>query len=280
MNPSIWIAMQPILAQGARDVLRTVGMFLATHGLITTGPTGVEAFVGAGMTLAGLIWGWWTTSGYLQVAALLKKLTAAHTTSHAVTLAQALPAADATKVSAAVGKALIVFLMLGVAAGSLSDHAFAQSKAKVAATSTAKLTAAQVQANPLALIQQFSVNDLQAALADANAQTPPDAAAAACYTALLTVVQSKVANPLPAGPGIFQALQKARDAKAMLANLASPTGPLSALSNACAPVVMDAENTLVTLGVGVGLVANPAGATAALAGLPAGIATFLALPKL
>jgi hypothetical protein len=69
-----------------------------------------------------------------------------------------------------------------------------------------QLTPAAVQNNPLALIQNFAVEDLQAALADAKAQTPPDTAAANCYTALLAVVQSNVANPLPAGPGIFQAL--------------------------------------------------------------------------
>jgi hypothetical protein len=143
-----------------------------------------------------------------------------------------------------------------------------------------QLTTAAVQSNPLALIKTFTAEDLQAALADAQAQMPPDTAAATCYAALLTVVQSNVANPLPAGPGIFQALQKARDAKAVLANLQSPTGPLAGLNNACAPLVLDAQNTLLMLGVNVGLVANPAGATAALAGLPAAVAAFLALPKL
>jgi hypothetical protein len=142
------------------------------------------------------------------------------------------------------------------------------------------LTTAAVQSNPLALIKTFTAEDLQAALADAQAQNPPDTAAANCYTALLTVVQSNVANPLPAGPGIFQALQKARDAKAVLANLQSPTGPLAGLNTACAPLVLDAQNTLLMLGVNVGLVASPAGAPIALAGLPAAVAAFLALPKL
>lgn len=144
----------------------------------------------------------------------------------------------------------------------------------------AKPTIAQVQTNPLLLIQQFSVTDLNAAIADAQAQTPPDAVAAGCYQAILTVVNSPASNPLPAGVGVFQAIQKARDAKALLANLQSPTGPLATINNACAPIILDAQNTLVMLGVTAGLVDNPAGATATLAGLPAVIAAFLALPKL
>lgn len=143
-----------------------------------------------------------------------------------------------------------------------------------------KLSTSAVQQNPLALLQQFSVADLQAAITDANAQTPPDTVGANCWTALLTIVQSDVANPFPTTPGVFAAWQKARDAKAMLANLQSPTGPLAGLNTACAPVVMDAQNTLLTLGVSVGLVASPAGGAAALAGLPAAVAAFLALPKL
>jgi len=168
-------------------------------------------------------------------------------------------------------------VMTSLLAAAIATPAFAQNRG---AAPGAKLTTAAVQSNPLALIKTFTVADLQAALADAKAQTPPDTAAANCYAALLTVVQSNVANPLPAGPGIFQALQKARDAKAVLANLQSPTGPLAGLNTACAPLVIDAQNTLLMLGVNVGLVANPAGATAALAGLPAAVAAFLALPKL
>jgi hypothetical protein len=155
--------------------------------------------------------------------------------------------------------------------------AMAQVKKTVPAPATSKLTASAVQGNPLLLLQQFTTSDLQAALADANAQTPPDAAAAACYTALLAVVNSNIANPLPSGPGLFQALQKARDAKAILASMQSPTGPLSALNTACAPLVLDAQNTLVALGVTTGAVVNPVGAATALAGLPAAVAAFLNL---
>lgn len=122
-------------------------------------------------------------------------------------------------------------------------------------SSSGQISAAQAQNNPIAVIQTFTVNDLQAALADAQAQTPPDTTAANCYQALIPIVQSSVANPLPAGPGAFQAIQKIRDAKALLANLQSPTGPLAALNTACAPLILDAQNTLIQLGVTTGAVA-------------------------
>ena len=147
-------------------------------------------------------------------------------------------------------------------------------------TVSAKPTVTQVQQNPLIVVRQFTVADLQAALADAQSQSPPDTVAANCYTALIPFVQSQAQNPLPAGAGVFQALQKARDAKAYLANIQSPTGPLASLNIACAPLVLDVQNTLVTLGISVGVIANPAGAAAAASGLPAAVAAFLGLHPL
>lgn len=165
-------------------------------------------------------------------------------------------------------------IILALALIALATPAFAQ-PAKPAVKQP--LTAASAQQNPIALLQQFSVADLQAALADANAQTPPDTTAAPCYTALIAIVQSPIANPLPAGPGVFQALQKARDAKANLAAILSPTGPLQGLNIACAPLVMSVNNTLLALGVTTGLVVGTGGlAVPALPGL-AGILALLPL---
>lgn len=107
-----------------------------------------------------------------------------------------------------------------------------------------------------------------------------DTTAANCYTALIPFAQSQAQNPLPQGAGIFQALQNARDAKAYRDNIQSPTGPLAGLNQACAPLVLDVQNTLLTPGVSVGVVADPAGAAATLAGLPAAVAAFLGLPRL
>lgn len=149
----------------------------------------------------------------------------------------------------------------------------------------APLSAAQVQQNPLLLLQNFATTDLQAALADANAQTPPDTVAANCYSALLAL-KTNPAFALPSGQivGAFTAIQKGRDLKAQLANLASPTGPLANLNAACAAWVNDNVTTLIAVGGAVGLVANPAGTTAAATGAVAAfnaqILGFLAaLPK-
>jgi hypothetical protein len=184
-----------------------------------------------------------------------------------------LPKAKTARVAASASGPAVV-----VAANAAPSRSAAPANSPPSGSS--QLTATQVQQNPVLLIKNFTISDLQAALNDANAQSPPDAAAAACYAALLTVVESNVASPLPAGPGLFQALQKARDAKALIANLQSPTGPLSALNTACAPLVLDAQSTLLGLGVGVGLVVSPVAPAAGIAGVPAAVAAFIAaLPK-
>lgn len=114
----------------------------------------------------------------------------------------------------------------------------------------------QASANPVQVLQKFTLTDLQAALADANAQTPPDTIAANCYTELITVVQSPAINPLPSGPGAFQLFQKARDLKALADSLQSRNGPLTALNIACAPLVMDVQTLLIRLGVIGGAIAG------------------------
>lgn len=164
------------------------------------------------------------------------------------------------------------------------------SKVKPVAAQAASAPAAKgalsvtvVQQNPLTLLQQFSTDDVNAALKLAQAQNPPDQAAINCYQAILPVLQSIQAPTTPTTPiGAFTALQMARDAKATALNLLSPTGPLQGIANACAPLVLDAQNTLIGLGVSVGLVANPVGGLAAAGAgtIPAALGAFLAaLPK-
>lgn len=127
-----------------------------------------------------------------------------------------------------------------------------------------KLSTTTVQQNPLALLQKFSIDDLNAALLDAQGQNPPDTTAINCYTALIPIVQSNIANPLPAGPGAFQLAQKVRDFKALTANLQSPTGPLASLNQACAAWVLDGVNTFLGLGAQLGLVVGTGGLGGAL----------------
>jgi hypothetical protein len=137
--------------------------------------------------------------------------------------------------------------------------------AAYAQTKTTKVTKAAATANPVVVLQTFTVDDLKSALADANSQTPPDAVAANCYMALIPVVQSGITNPLPTGVGGFQLLQKGRDLKAAVANLQSPTGPLAALNTACAPLIVDTQSTLIQLGIIGGGVTATSGLTLPLA---------------
>lgn len=116
-------------------------------------------------------------------------------------------------------------------------------------TGGSPLSQSAAQQNPASVLQAFTLADLQAALADAQAQTPPDIIAANCYQALIVVVQSPAINPLPSGPGAFQLFQKARDIKNVVAALQSNQGPLTALNVACAPLVIDVQATLIRLGV-------------------------------
>jgi hypothetical protein len=125
-----WTVIQPIAAQAARDILRTVGAGMAAHGLIQSGP-GVEAFVGAGMTLAGLFWGWFTTVGYIQVGKLLQKLTASHNHTDAVEKAQALPAPDPSTVNKAIIKAMPTALIALAFLGALAFPGDARAQVKL-----------------------------------------------------------------------------------------------------------------------------------------------------
>lgn len=114
---------------------------------------------------------------------------------------------------------------------------------------TKQLTTTQAASNPLAMLQTFTLTDLQAALADAQAQTPPDTLAATCYTALISLVQNVALPASQKVTGAFLVFQKARDIKSLVANLQASNGPLSSLNVACAPLVLDTQNTLVGLGI-------------------------------
>lgn len=105
-------------------------------------------------------------------------------------------------------------------------------------------------------LQQFTVTDLQAALADATAHN--DTVAATCYTALIPAVQN-LPSLLPAArpKGGFSAFQAARDG---INGLTGLPGQLKALNVPCAPLVLDAETTIVGLGAKVGLGVVGAGA--------------------
>ena len=122
-----------------------------------------------------------------------------------------------------------------------------------------KISESAAKQNPAAILQQFTLGDLQNALADAQAQTPPDMIASNCYQQLITVVQSPAVNPLPSQLGAFSAFQKARDLKNIVVALQTPNGPLAQLNVACAPLVVDLNTTLVNLGIIGGAVVGTGG---------------------
>lgn len=102
-------------------------------------------------------------------------------------------------------------------------------------------------------LQKFTVADLQAA--DADAKAHGDTIASTCYEALIPAVQSQTAN-LPAAlpAGLFTAFQEGRDGIDAIEDV--PAG-LKGLNVACGPLVLDAEQTVVALGLKVAPAALP-----------------------
>jgi hypothetical protein len=207
---AIFTAVKPIAAQGARDGLRLIGMGLATHGFVQNG-AGVEAFIGAGMTLAGLFWGWFTTVGYLKVGALLKKVTAQRTQANAVEAAKALPtgAAVETSLNKATVKAVTTALLIAfVLSAFLASGAQAQTKLKLPidplGLNNNPVISGKLTGAPVTDIQNFMnakfLPDLQYALK--LAQASKNNITADCYQAwidIITTQQTAVQTKNPDG---------------------------------------------------------------------------------
>jgi hypothetical protein len=254
MNQSFWTTIQPLLAQGARDLLRTIGTYLLAKGIIQN-DAGVTAFIGAGMTLAGIAWGWWTTSGYIIANNLLKKLTAKSSAAAAVTTAQALPP------GAAVTKALALFAVL-LASLCFALPAMAQTK-----TAPKPLIELNGPCNPLGdtrpqcntgsaatpagdqlqqlqtKIAALSLDDFKYALALSvstnNTVTQP------CWAAWVTLISQQQAPMKDAqgnvltepNPHIFTDVEK-------LAELINQLQPNSPISTGCAPMAQAAQKDI------------------------------------
>jgi hypothetical protein len=104
-----------------------------------------------------------------------------------------------------------------------------------------------------ATIQKLTIADLQAADTDAKAHS--DAVASMCYEALIPIVQSQ-APILPDSPpkGVVTAFQAARD---VVNGVQAAPGVLKGLNVPCAPLVLDAEHTLIQLGLKIAPAALP-----------------------
>ncbi len=136
--------------------------------------------------------------------------------------------------------------------------------------------APQGPSDPIGQLAAFTVSDLQAASADAKAQTPPDTTASQCYDFLAGVIPT-LQPPTPGNIklGAFIAFQKARD----LANgTTSNSGFLKQLNIACAPLVFDANLTLARLGLVSAGTAATGGALAPFAGALGPIGAALPIP--
>lgn len=127
--------------------------------------------------------------------------------------------------------------------------------------------AAQSLHPPLAALQTFTIEDLQAALADANAQTPPDTRHAQCWQAAIDFVKN-IPVPTPGKvlpkPGGAQLLQKWFDTQAGSKSLL-PDSVVQACALTMADLRVDAAKLAVMLGAGV---ANPIHLPIPIPGLP------------
>lgn len=102
--------------------------------------------------------------------------------------------------------------------------------------------------SPLGDITTFTVEDLQAALADATAHQ--DVAAMQCYPVLIQVVQSLPSQAPNTSPvGVVSAFQRARDAaKAVQSQTAAGQGSLVQTVNlGCAALFNDAQGDILRI---------------------------------
>lgn len=109
---------------------------------------------------------------------------------------------------------------------------------------------APVQSNPLAQLATFTLGDLQAASADAKAQSPADVTASQCYDFLIVLLPTLPSFSPGAQLGAVLAFQKLRD---LQNGVSGAQGALKSLNLACAPLVIDTQtviNKLLLVGVG------------------------------
>ncbi len=101
--------------------------------------------------------------------------------------------------------------------------------------------------------RQFTLDDLSAALQDANSRTPPDTRHAPCWSALIVVVNTKIADPFPSGLGLAQLVQKGFDLQAAMNDQTWK----DQLATGCALTVLDLGTNLNALLAKIGVSALP-----------------------
>ena len=154
--------------------------------------------------------------------------------------------------------ALLAIGLLGLTSPSTARAAGRDAPAPLSASAKSASSSAALTlpiSNPFATlfggVKTFTVADLQAALADAQAQTPPDTRHAACWSALIPVAEATLVNPLPSGLGAAQAIQKVFDDQELFGS--QPWK--DAVATACALTVLDLGTDLNSLLAKVGAAA-------------------------
>jgi len=105
-------------------------------------------------------------------------------------------------------------------------------------------------ADPIQHIQQITVADLQNALADANAQTPPDTRHAACWSALISFLQNYQApSLLPNKLGLALLIQKGFDLQQAAGKPLIPDAVITACALTVADLKLDMAKLAGLLGV-------------------------------
>ena len=104
--------------------------------------------------------------------------------------------------------------------------------------------------DPISSLQQFTVADLTAALADANARTPPDTRHGKCWAALIPVAQAWQ-SPVhaPTAPGLAELAQTFFDAQAALNQPLVPDSVIEACSETVYDLKIDFAKLAYLVGV-------------------------------
>lgn len=237
-----------------RQAATVIAGSLITHGVGTSSQT--EAIAGAIALLLSLVWSWWQKTGQQKLLGQVAKLKssvpehvsdakAAEIATVAVT--KGIPVDLAGK---SVGLLIAFIAISALFSGDVSaqQRKFPQiidGGQRTDATDNVQAGSAKGVAKiggVIANIKQFTIDDLTAAAADADAQNPPDPAGD-CWRILIPAVQAQT-SPLPSGLGLAQAIQKARDLQRQLKR-----GVSDDIKAKCAIVLWDAEAALLKLGL-------------------------------
>lgn len=260
MNPKVLAWLNAIIA-GLATVTGLVGSFTTLFGSTYSAKIVAGSFIAASI-LAGVV----NSVGHSQTASVIAKLKgrgpAVLSFFFAPILVLATILAALSPVHASTGSASTLQAMLDNPHGHYRliagvAHRPVSTLVSVPAPTPSLLPAGSVDLatvinGMITKAQTFTLNDLQAALADANAQTPPDTRHAQCWSALIPIVQTGVGNPLPTQLGAAILVQKGFDAQKLVTN-----GLPDSVVTGCALTLYDLKTDFLKLAALVGVKIAP-----------------------